>query len=182
MTQLFPHSTTQKMINAVLYVVSGWFLSFSLFSKNGMPLKMNYFHSSLDRKKRNWKNYLWMWMRIYYRCIFIAGLENGHLAALNIYSMANMWSVCIIITVWRDVLLAGRPFLTAFAAWSQNQTRALKSSLVPTFYDSAVEATYWCYGNFRAVRGCWVMNGNWEHRTSCFYIFTAASKDHLWVD
>ena len=52
MTQLFPHSTTQKMINAVLYVVSGWFLRFSLFSKNGMPLKMNYFHSSLDRKKK----------------------------------------------------------------------------------------------------------------------------------
>ena len=27
-----------------------------------------------------------MWMRINYRCIFIAGLENGHLAALYIYS------------------------------------------------------------------------------------------------
>ena len=166
MTQLFPHSTTQKMINAVLYVLSGWFLRFSLFSKNGMPLKMNYFHSSLDRKKRNWKNYLWMWMRINYRCIFIAGLENGHLAALYVYSMANMWSVCIIITVRRDVLLAERPFLTAFAAWSQNQTRALKSSLVPTFYDSAVRwghlLVLWEFQGSKGMlyAGLWMEIGN----------------------
>ena len=87
---------------------------------------------------------------------------------IYIYSMANMWSVCIIITVWRDVLLAVRPFLTAFAAWSQIKQEHSNQVWFPLFMTLLLRPPTGVMGIFRAVRGCYTLGYEWKLGTQDF--------------